>query len=220
MPPPSNSEVMTSRICGARHGRAAAMMDVLLFAAETSLSAWLSFCCLDPWEKGHLQDMVRFIALGAMTCELQSLERVCKWLRERKLCIGATIMDACITIFGSCFRIEACLSLIYLFSGHGCRIDYISRVFFWFCLVCFWTFFEIDVKRRHGLMRWRSEFSFLMFVFCFFGVDVKLTHGLMRCRGEFHFSCCLFCLFGVDVKLGDGLMRCRSEFYSLCYYFV
>jgi hypothetical protein len=30
---------MASQICGARHGRAAAMMDVLLFAAETSFSA-------------------------------------------------------------------------------------------------------------------------------------------------------------------------------------
>lgn len=67
------------------------------------------------------------------------------------------------------------------------------------------------MKLRPGLMRCRSEVSFLVLAFCLFGEDVKFTHGLIRCRNEFHFLCLLFCLFGVDVKLGDKLMRCRLD---------
>ena len=72
------------------------------------------------------------------------------------------------------------------------------------------------MKLGHGLMRCRSEFSFLVLVFCLFGVNVKLRPGLMRCRSENSFLVFVFCFFGVDVNLRHRFMRCRSESFISC----
>lgn len=59
-----------------------------------------------------------------------------------------------------------------------------------------------------------------MSVFCVIGIDAKLGHGLMRCRSEFSFLVIVFCLFGVIVKLRPGLMRCRSEVSFIVFVFL
>ena len=84
-------------------------------------------------------------------------------------------MDACITIFGSCFRVEACVPFNLKFVRSRLS-DFILILMFFvffvlFCLVFLEIFlfsFFLDVKCRHGLMRCRSEISIAYVCVLFF----------------------------------------------------